>query len=349
MSSDTDKIRQIRPGIRRVAREAGVSVSTVSRALNGYSDVNAQTRERIAQVARDIGYQPDHAASMLQRTTTKSVTFVVSQPWTKYVDPFFLGLLDGLELALTSQGYDLQVVMARDMERESEVIHRIVERNRSDAVIFARTRPQDDRIDWLEERGIPFVTVGQTERNSHCFVDRDQLQVGRGSVERLAALGHRKIAHLTTPTAYTYTQNTIRGVREGLANCGLSLDPELEVECTFGGRTGADAITQILARGAQPTALICGNDVIAISALEALRSLGIEPGHDIALIGCDDSPLSSHVRPALTTFSQDLDAIGMRLGRIALARLGGDLSIQQDIIEPRLIIRESDCVVPVAR
>lgn len=342
MSTDTDKIRQIRPGIRRVAREAGVSVSTVSRALNGYSDVSPKTRDRIEQVARDIGYQPDHVASMLRRNTTRTVTFVVSQPWTKYVDPFFLGVLDGLELALTAQGYDLQVVMARDTERENEVIHRIVERNRSDALIFARTRPRDDRVDWLEERGVPFATIGQTERNSHSFIDRDQLQVGRGSVERLAALGHRKIAHLTTPREYTYTRNTIQGVRMGLETCGLSIDPDLEIECTLGGRSGADAITQVLARGAQPTALICGNDVIAISALEALRSLGLKPGRDIALIGCDDSPVSAHVEPALTTFSQDLGAIGLRLGRIVLARLGGDLSIKQEIIKPQLIIRESD-------
>lgn len=75
------------------------------------------------------------------------MTFVVSQPWGKYLDPDFLGVLDGLEMALTAQDYDLQVVMARDAEREADVTHRIVERNRSDALIFARTRPQDDRVD----------------------------------------------------------------------------------------------------------------------------------------------------------------------------------------------------------
>lgn len=184
MTEELAQIRPIRAGIRKVAQASGFSVSTVSRALNGYTDVNAETRRRIEAVVEAMGYQPNYAASMLRRNTTQTVTFVVSQPWGKYADPFFLGVLDGLEMALTAQDYDLQVVMARDAKREEEVTHRIVERNRSDAVIFARTRPEDERVDWLEERGMPFVTLGQTSRNSHSFVDRDQLRIGREAVAR---------------------------------------------------------------------------------------------------------------------------------------------------------------------
>lgn len=333
----------IRPDIRAVALAAGVSVSTVSRALNGYADVNAETRKRVERAAETLGYRPSHAAAMLRRNQTGTVTFMVSKPWTKYVDPYFLGLLDGLEMMLTASGLDLQVVMARDYDREIDIIRSAVERNRCDALVFARTRPEDERIDWLEERGFPFVTVGRNNRNSHCFVDRDQVQVGRESARRLVALGHQKIGQLTTPLRYTYTHLSIQGVREGLEEAGLTHDPALDVECFLSHKTGEEAVTELFMRGARPTALICGNDPIAISAMEGLRRLGLIPGKDVALIGCDDTPIAAHMRPALTTFSMDLEALGIRLGRMVQARLQGDTTPQQYLIEAPMVLRQSDC------
>ena len=332
-----------RRDIRSVARLAGVSVSTVSRALNGYDDVNAETRQRVQAAAEELGYRASHAASTLRRKHTNTVTFMVSKPWTKFVDPYFLGIIDGLELALTAHGLDLQVTMARDFDAELSVIRRAVERDRSDALIFARTRPEDDRIEWLQERGFPFITVGRTLKNSHSFVDRDQVKLGRDAVRRLAALGHRRIGHLTTPLRYTYTHLTMQGVREGLEAAGLEYDSRLDVECFLSRKTGEEAVTELFMRGQRPTALVCGNDLIAISAMEGLRRLGLSPGEDVALIGCDDIPVAAHVRPALTTFNLDLEALGIKLGQLVVARLGGDMTVRQELIPAPMVIRQSDC------
>jgi LacI family transcriptional regulator len=332
-----------RPDIRAVAAQAGVSVSTVSRALNGYADVNADTRARVQRAAESLGYRPSYAAAMLRGNASRTVTFMVSKPWTRFVDPFFLGVLDGLELALSAQGYDLQVVLAREFDGELAVIRKAVERNRSDAVIFARTRQEDERIDWLQARGFPFVAIGQTVRNDHWFIDRDQAAMGRQAAARLAALGHRRIGLLTTPLRYTYSHLMRQGFREGLAEAGLDPDPGLESECFLSRRTGEEVVTELFARGQAPTALFCGNDMIALSAMEGLKRMGLRPGLDVALIGCDDMPLSAHLRPALTSFSQDLEALGIRLGRMVLARLSGEKVPQQDFVESRLVLRESDC------
>jgi LacI family transcriptional regulator len=311
--------------------------------LNGYDDVNAETRQRVQAAAEELGYRASHAASTLRRKQTNTVTFMVSKPWTKFVDPYFLGIIDGLELALTAHGLDLQVTMARDFDAELSVIRRAVERDRSDALIFARTRPEDDRIEWLQERGFPFITVGRTLKNSHSFVDRDQVKLGRDAVRRLAALGHRRIGHLTTPLRYTYTHLTMQGVREGLEAAGLEYDPRLDVECFLSRKTGEEAVTELFMRGQRPTALVCGNDLIAISAMEGLRRLGLSPGEDVALIGCDDIPVAAHVRPALTTFNLDLEALGIKLGQLVVARLGGDMTVRQELIPAPMVIRQSDC------
>lgn len=331
-----------RASIRDVAAHVGMSVSTVSRALNGYADVSRKTRDKVRQAADALGYRASFAAATLRSRQTETITFMVSKPWTKFVDPFFLGLLDGVEMVLQAQGYDLQVVMAREYEKELDIIRRAVERNRCDGLIFSRTRPRDERIDYLQARGFPFVTIGQTDRNDHDWIDRDHSIIARTAVERLARLGHKRIAYLSTPYRYTYSHHARAGYRQGLEEAGLQHDPALEVECFLSRRTGGEALTELVTTGAAPTAIFCGNDMIAISAMDAMRRLGLAPGRDIAVIGCDDMPVAALTDPPLTTFSQDLDALGMRMGRMILARLGGERAPLQSFIDSKLIIRESD-------
>ena len=337
-----------RPGIRGVAAHVGMSVSTVSRALNGYPDVSRETRRKVENAAEELGYKASFAASSLRSQNTQTVTFMVSKPWTKFVDPFFLGLLDGVELALQAQGYALQVVMAREFEQEFEIIRSAVERNRCDGLLFGRTRPTDERIEWLQERAFPFVTVGRTDKSDHDWVEVDHYKIGYQATERLIRLGHDRIAHLTTPLRYTYSNHALHGYRKALAAHGISGDPDLEAECYLSRKTGSDALTDLVTRGVGATAVFCGNDMIAVSAMEAMRRLGIRPGVDMAVIGCDDIPVAAHVNPGLTTFRQDLDSLGMRLGRMMIARLQGDRGPHQELIEAELIPRGTD-LPPAAR
>jgi LacI family transcriptional regulator len=221
-----------------------------------------------------------------------------------------------------------------------------VERNRCDALLFGRTRPEDERIDYLQERGFPFVTIGQTLRNDHDWIDRDHVKIGRVATERLIRLGHKRIAYLSTPYRYMYSNHNRDGYRAALREAGIGHDPALEVECFLSRNTGADAMTRLISSGADPTAIFCGNDLIALSAMEAMRSFGLEPGRDIAVIGCDDMPMAGASNPPLTTFSQNLDALGMRMGRMVLSRLGGSSTRLQDLVEAQLIVRETDMPPP---
>ena len=331
-----------RPGIKGVAAHVGMSVSTVSRALNGYPDVSRETRRKVENAAEELGYRASFAASSLRSQNTQTVTFMVSKPWTKFVDPFFLGLLDGVELALQAKGYALQVVMAREYEKEFEIIRGAVEQNRCDGLLFGRTRPIDERIEWLQKRAFPFVTVGRTDKANHDWVEVDHYKIGYQATERLIGLGHERIAHLTTPLRYTYSNHTLQGYRDALIAHGLACDPDLEIECYLTRMTGEDAMNKLITRGIKITAVFCGNDMIAMSAMAAMRRFGIRPGPDLAVIGCDDIPVAAHFTPGLTTFRQDLDSLGMRLGRMIVARLQGNSDPQQELIEAELIPRGTD-------
>ena len=331
-----------RQGIKDVAAQTGFSVSTVSRALNGYSDVSRETRRKVESVAERLGYRASFAASSLRSQQTHTVTFMVSKPWTKFVDPFFLSLLDGVELALQAQDYALQVIMAREFETEFEIIRNAVEGNRCDGLLFGRTRPDDERIEWLQVRGFPFVTVGRTDLADHDWVDVDHYKIGYQATERMIRLGHTRIAHLTTPLRYTYSNHALQGYRDALGAHGIHTDPDLEIECHLTRRTGEDAVTELITRGTGATAVFCGNDMIALSAIKAMRRFGVRPGPDMALIGCDDIPVAAHVEPGLTTFRQDLDALGMRLGRMMVAKLNGDAGPHRELIDAQMILRGTD-------
>ncbi len=331
-----------RPGIKDVAAQTGLSVSTVSRALNGYADVNRQTRQKVEAAVEQLGYRASFAASSLRSRQTNTVTFMVSKPWTKFVDPFFLSLLDGVELALQAQSYALQIIMAREFDAEFDIIRNAVEGGRCDGLIFGRTRPRDERIEWLKDRGFPFVTVGRTNKADHDWVDVDHFKIGYQATERLIQLGHRRIAHLTTPLRYTYSNHALQGYRAALAAQGIEPDPDLEIECYLSRKTGGDAATELITRGIGATGMFCGNDMIALSAMDSLRQFGIRPGADMAIIGSDDVPVAAHVEPGLTTFRQDLDALGMRLGRMMVAKLKGDAGPHQQLVDAELILRGTD-------
>lgn len=335
-------MRPARRSIRDLADAVGMSVSTVSRALNGYSDVNPKTRSKIEAAAREIGYSANYAASVLRSQRTRTVTYVASRPWTKFVDPFHLGLLDGLEAALQVEGYDLHVVMARDFDGEMKILRRLVEMGRCDGVLFGRTKPRDERVDYLLEREFPFVALGRTDRNDHDWVDRDHFQMGLVATRRFVELGHTRIASLSTPLGYTYSHHAVLGYRAALEEAGIAHDPRLEAECSP-AQTGAEVFEAMLAAGVTPTAIFCGNDFIATGVMDGARMRGLQPGRDIAVIGCDDVPLATYLRPALTTFTQDLDDIGMTMGRMLLSRLNGRHKRQGIVVDTHLVSRESDC------
>ncbi len=336
-----------RLGIKELARHLNLSVSTVSRALNGYDDVRRETRRRVEQAAQDLGYSPHHAAATLRGQSTQTVTFMLSSPWTKFADPFFLGLLDGVEMALQANGFDLQVVMARGHEREMDIILRTVERRRSDAIIFARTRPEDERVEYLKRISFPFATLGRCNDPDFDWVDLDHSQTAWEATTRLASLGHQRIALLNTPMRYSYSHHALSGYRQALKECELPEHESLIQECTLAQGSGMGAMKQLLAQSQRPSAVVCGNDVIAVGAMDAIRRLGLTPGVEVSVIGCDDIPVASYSSPPLTTFGIDLESVGLTLGRVVLDRLNGKPRAPQNILQNmELISRGTDRPAP---
>jgi len=327
-----------------LARHLGLSVSTVSKALNARSDVSEATRKRVQEGAAALGFSPDPAARRLRRQTSETIGFVLSAPQSNFVNPFFLDLLMGIEDGLEGTPFQLVMVTGRNPEAEMESFRRLVEVQRVDAVMFGRTRREDPRITYLQGRGVPFVTLGRSETGDPFpYVDIDRSVAGRDGTARFVSLGHRRIGLISTPGALMMSKYLFQGYRAALEAAHLPFDPDLVLEAELAEKGGLDAARRLLALERPPTALMCGHDLIATGAMQAISETGKRPGSDVAVIGCDDHPLGPYLRPPLTTFSAPALEAGRRMAELLFAHLdGAPAETLQEVWAPEIILRASD-------
>jgi LacI family transcriptional regulator len=335
----------------RIARSLGLSVTTVSRALGGYSDVAATTRDRILAEAERIAYQPNRVARALRQGRSAAVGLVLPTAPGRFDDPFFLRFLAAVGPRLARASLDLLVMAAPPGAEEMRAYRHLVEGRRVDGVLLARTRVHDERVEWLQARGIPFVIHGRTGTESTCggrpyaWVDVDGAAAFSAAVHRVAGAGHRCVAMLNAPSRYFFATNRAAGWRAGLAACRLPPGPMLEAEPTE--ENGYDAARDLLGGPNAPTALLCATDRLAIGALRAVSAAGLRAGRDVSVIGYDDLPAAGWVRPALTTFAQPIEEAAVRTVELLLRRIAGeDPAGLNALLQARLIVRDSDGPAP---
>ncbi len=312
------------------AHAIGLSISTVSRALNGYDDVSEATRRRVQAEAERLGYRPNAAGRRLRTGRVEAIGFVLAAPQRSFANFFQLELLAGIDEALRDTAFHLIVMTARSPEDE------------------LGTRRDDERMRYLQRRGVPFAAVGRSEGvEPFPSLDIDHGVTGREACARLIALGHRTIGLVNTPAAFMFSIHAQRGYEEALAHAGLPRISELVVEGDLTEEGGRDAARRLLALARPPTAIICGNDEMALGAMRAIEEAGLRAGHDVAVIGCDDSPLARYAEPKLTTFRAPFRAAGRRVTEMLMELMDGRAAGElQEVWSPELVARASDGPAP---
>jgi LacI family transcriptional regulator len=309
-------------GLRKLAASLGLSITTVSRALDGYTDVAPATRERVRAAATASGYRPNTAARRLRLGATETVTMVVPGDPGQFAEPLYLELLAVCGTVFDAAGLDLTVLAARQGTDELAVYRRLVEGRRTDGLIVARTRVDDARIRYLAEQGFPFVAMGRTETDvPYAHVDGDGEAAFRDATGRLIALGHRRIAHVSGPDDFTFARLRHRGWAGAMAEAGLSADPL--VRTTLDEAGGAEAARSLLTASQRPTAILCATDRIAIGAIGAAAAMGLVVGRDVSIVGHDNLSQSAFTQPPLSTMELSIRGIGRRLAEMLIARIGG--------------------------
>ncbi len=330
--------------LRDIAEKVGYSITTVSRALAGYDDVAEETRRLILQTAQEMGYHPNIPARQLQRRRTDTLGFVIATFGPRFSDPFLSELLAGIGNEAARHEFDLLV--ATHPPRSANELHayrRLVRGRRVDGLIITRTRVHDERIAYLLEQKVPFATFGRSEvEGDFPWVDVDG-EAGLVQVTRhLIQQGHRRIAIILPPADLMFSRFREAGFRRAMAESEL---PVQEAWVTWGDLTeqgGYQAARRLLGQHPAPTAIIAGNDVMAIGAIRAAREHGLTVGREIAIAGFDDIPMAEHTTPPLTTLRQPIYEIGRRLCRMLIALLRGEtLEHPHVLLQPELVIRQS--------
>ena len=329
--------------LKDIAQKVGRSVTTVSRALHDYDDVSPKTKERVRQVAAELGYKPNILAQRLQKQSTDTIGFILPTFGPRFSDPFFSEFLAGIGNQAAKFGYDLLVSTRPPGEEEIQTYHSKVQSESVEGFIIVRTRRQDARVQYLCNENFPFVAFGRTEAScEHPYVDEDSELGMRLLAHHLAGLGHEEIAFIAAPDHLAFANYRLKGFKEGLREKGVKLQAESIVTGDLTQRGGFNKATQILKRANLPTVIAACNDLMALGAISAAQKLGLKVGKDIGITGFDNIPLAEHCHPPLTTVHQPIYQIGEMVCKMLIKLILGEMLEQNHILlKPSLIVRES--------
>ncbi|MDI2028068.1 LacI family DNA-binding transcriptional regulator [Saccharopolyspora sp. TS4A08] len=336
-----------RPTIIDIAREVGVSKAAVSYALNGRGGVSQETRERILDVAAELGWRASSAARALSSDRAATVGVVLARsPEVLRTEPFFMQVVAGLEKTLSAHGFSLQLALASDTATELETYRRWWAERRVDGVLLTDLRVDDPRPALLRELRVPAVFFG-TERPMAGIpvLWVDERDIAASAVGHLAALGHRRIGHVQGPEQLRHTARRERELR-----CAVAEMPGTELVPAHGDYTeagGVAAAARLLGAARPPTAIIFDNDVMAVAAVARADELGVRVPGDLSVLAWDDSMLCRVVRPAITAFSHDVGGAAERAALMLLELIETGVADDARMHPRELITRDSTGEAPV--
>lgn len=310
-------------GIRQLAQHLDISIGTVSRALNGKPDVNEETRKRVLEAAEALGYVANQSGRALRKGSTGVIGFMMQtgSEITGEGDTFFMSVFDGVQTVFARHKLDLVALLCSSQEDPLDYLKRVVARGFADGIILSATRRHDARFELLAKRKIPFITLGRSLTDAgQPWIDLDFEGMAETSIERLVALGHKRIAvtrpHDDMNLGYVFVERC----RAVLSRHGLPLDEDLVFRSTPNEAGGYQISRGIIACKDRPTAVVLVNEAVAVGLYSGLEEAGIRPGRDIAVIGMQ-SPHSHFLSPRLTCFSLSLRDLGIALAETLLATM----------------------------
>lgn len=323
----------------QVAKEAGVSITTVSHVLNGTRHVNEKTVARVRKAIEDTGYQPHSIARALAGAPTQSIGLAISG----IANPYMVDFISAIEAEAAEHDYTLLLGDTHDEpNKELQMVQELVRRRVDGLVLAPSPGAMDQAVRYLAEESTPVVLLDR-------FLPLDVDQVGTENeepaaqlVEHLAQLGHRRIGLVAGLEGLSTTEERIAGYRKGLQRGDIEFDPELIAHGASQHEPARAATKRLLERADPPTALLAANSAMTIGVMHALRERGLEVPDDIALAAFDDFEWSDLFRPRLTVIAQPTRVIGARAVQLLLARLAEPgLAAQSVRLKPTFVHRES--------
>ncbi len=325
-----------------IAKKTGFSTTTVSKALNNYSDVSEKTKQKILQAVEEMGYLPNaHAQSL---STKKSWTIGVMFSESNEVGmkhPFFSAIIESFRKNAEREGYDLifasRNLRNRDISYLEHFSYRAV-----DGIVVICSDPQDPQVQEMINSTIPIVVIDMNKQNCS-LVFSDNIEGGKLAVNYLHTLGHTKIAHIAGDALTDAGAERIKGFKKAMNELNLPIQEGYLINGgLFSIGEGKAAMEKLLMLDDVPTAVFVAGDHMAIGAIEAIKERGLSVPEDISIIGYDDIEMAAYITPKLTTIKQDTDMIGYQAAKLLMKQIIQKKKlITSKRIPVELIIRDS--------
>jgi len=326
-----------------VARQAGVSLMTVSRVVNNKDDVSADTRQHVQATIKQLGYRPSDIARGLVTKRTGAIGLVVPD----VSNPYFSEVVRGAEHVAYAKDYSVLLCNTEeDIERELTVLQSLEEKC-VDGVVLCSSRLAEDELEEAISRHPAAVLVNRrleftAEQGGVGVVTLDDVAGGQMATQHLLDRGHRAIGFLAGPPTSHSGRGRMAGYRMAMTAAGLEMSPQWIKHCAPTVEGGRASTRKLLDDSPELTALFCFNDLVAIGALQTCAELGFTVPDNIAIVGFDDIPLAALVTPALTTCRILRYELGTQAMELLLKRIAGDTEVCKEIVLPtELIVRHS--------
>lgn len=342
------EVRRQEVSIEDIARTAGVSHSTVSRALQGSSLISVDVRERIQRIADQMGYTPNAVARSLQKRRTNTIGLVV----TSIADPFFPDVVRGVEEVARTANFSVFLSASHNESEQEKAIIDSFHQRRVDGILIAASRISSGYEARLNRTRLPIVLVNsqvESQPQRLHWVAVDDYLGAQLAVEHLLQLGHRAIGYLGTESRPKSNHHRLEGYRSMLAAAGIALSeswvaiaPDIDTSAEEDAIIGRILLPRLLDEGV--TAVFCYNDMFAVGALLACRERGIVVPQELSIVGFDDTTTAEYVTPPLTTVHQPK----VRLGSLAaemLLNLLNEHPVENAILAPTLTLRASTALL----
>lgn len=328
-----------------VAKEAGVSPTTVSFVLNNVEGVNIRedTRARVLEAAKNLNYHPNSSAQKMARGKTYVIGLILRQNTDQaYADLFLPQVMEGISFITRQNGYQILFFPLPPEEKEEGFLKLIHERHVDGLIVSGPT--EDDRIlDDLYKNGTAIVLLGQMKGSPIPYADIDNLNAAAKAVRHLVNSGHKRIGFISNaPLTYTSSSARLEGYKQVLEESGLAYDENLVQIADRTPQEGYQAMSAMLQADPLPSAVFVASDTVAVGCLHALSEKGLRIPDDMAIIGFDDIPISKFLNPSLSTIHLPAFSLGQAAAGLLIQQLENGTNIQEEIIlKNKLIIRDS--------
>ncbi|MGA5689561.1 LacI family DNA-binding transcriptional regulator [Cytobacillus pseudoceanisediminis] len=323
--------------IQQVAKQAGVSVATVSRVLNGQKTVSGKTRMKVEEAIKKLNYEPSMLGRNLRNSESRLLLILIPT----ISNPFYLEIIKGIEQVAISQNYNI-LLCETDSDPERENIYfDLVRKKMADGIISMDPAVNGKTLKKLAENYAIIQCSEYEEGSGIPYVTIDNEEASYRAVKHLVQIGHKKIALINSDEKYLYARQRKMGYKRALEENGIALEPEYIIPTQhLGFENGQQAMKKILNLEERPTAVFAVSDLLAIGALKEINASGLHVPSDMAVVGFDKIDFSNMTNPTLTTIAQPMHKMGTVAAKMLIDKIKG-IEVESIILDHELVIRES--------